>query len=388
MTERVAVAIVGAGSTGLAAALALHAAGVDVRVYERGAKLEALGAGITLWSNALHVLRRLGVEEPIVARSNELHRGETRRVDASVLAGFDFAPLARELGAPCIALQRADLLGELARAVPAGVLKLGAELVALKDEGGDVELAFADGRRVRAAVAIGADGIRSRVRAHLGGGEPVYSGYVAYRALHDCAESLVPSGLAFETWGPSKRFGALRVDRERVYWFATLNVPRDSTDDRRRATLSAHFGSWHAPIRRLIEATPEERVLRHDVIELARPAELARGRLALAGDAAHAMTPNLGQGACVGLEDAWVLGRAIARFGATPGALRRYADARRERVERVARDSRRAGRWGQIESPLLRWLRDTSMGTLARPLLARLVRTTLARGVASLDALE
>lgn len=388
MTERVAVAIVGGGSTGLAAALALHAVGVDVRVYERAPRLEALGAGITLWSNALHVLRRLGVEDHVVERSNPLVRGETRRVDASVLVGFDFEPLSRALGAPCIALQRSDLLAGLARAVPAGVLEFGAELVALEDHGGAVELAFADGRRVRAAVAIGADGIRSRVRAHLGGGAPVYSGYVAYRALHASVESTVPRGLAFETWGRSKRFGALRVGGELVYWFATLNVPQGSTDDRRRATLLEHFGAWHAPIRGLIEATPEASVLRHDVLELARPAELARGRCALAGDAAHAMTPNLGQGACVGLEDAWVLGRAIARFGATPDALRRYAQARRERVARVARDSRRAGRWGQVESPWLGRLRDAAMSTLARPVLARLVRTTLERGVASLDALE
>lgn len=381
------VAIVGAGSTGLAAAAALSARGVEVRVYERAPRLEALGAGLTLWPNALHVLRRLGVEAPLLARANQLARAETRRVDGSVLVGFDLAPLARELGAACLALHRAVLLEELARSLPPGCLTLGAELVGLREHGEQVELELAGGARARAALVIGADGVRSRVRALQGGDPPAYSGYVAYRAVHAIAQPLVPAGVAFETWGPAKRFGALRVDSERVYWFAALNAPAGSADARRRETLRAHFGAWHAPIGELIESTPEERVLRHEVIELGRPAELARGRIALAGDAAHAMTPNLGQGACVGLEDAWVLARAIERHGATPEALARYAASRRARVERVALDSRRAGHWGQIEAPILRRLRDAALASVARPLLARLLRSTIAEGIASLDAL-
>ncbi|MCK6447127.1 MAG: FAD-dependent monooxygenase [Planctomycetes bacterium] len=385
------VAIVGAGSTGLALALALGA-GRDpqrrVRIFERAPKLDALGAGLTLWSNALHVLRRLGVEDELVARANPLVRGETRRIDGRVLVGFDFAPLARELDAPCIALQRAVLQDELARKLPPGVLELGRELVEVREDAAGVELRFANGSTTRASVVIGADGVRSAVRAALGGEQPGHSGYVAYRAIVEAPNELVPPGLAFEAWGPAKRFGALRVDRERLYWFATLNAAEHSTDERRAETLLEHFGAWHAPIRELVLRTPRAAILRHPVIELARPARLVRGRIALAGDAAHAMTPNLGQGACVGLEDAWVLGRAIARFGPTPQALERYASVRRARIDRVARDSRRAGRWGQIEAPFLRALRDAAMASLARPLLTRLVRTTVAAGIASLDALD
>ncbi|MCE9594718.1 MAG: FAD-dependent monooxygenase [Planctomycetes bacterium] len=391
MSERgtiaIPIAIIGAGSTGLAAAIALAKRGFDVRVFERAERLDALGAGITLWSNALCVLRELGVAERLIARADPLVRGETRRVDGSVLAAFEFVGLAREFGAPCIAVHRGVLQEELLRACSAPI-EFGAELVNVREGSGGVELEFGGGRRERAALVIGADGVRSRVRAVLGGEEPVYSGYVAYRAVQAFSRELVPSGLAFETWGAAKRFGALRLDAENVYWFAALDAPRDSSDTRRRETLLAHFGGWHAPIRELIESTPEQNVLRHDVIELARPAELARGRVALAGDAAHAMTPNLGQGACVGLEDALVVARAIERRGATAEALASYARARRARVERVARDSRRAGRWGQIENPALRWMRDAALASVARPLLARMVRKTLADGIASLTALD
>lgn len=383
------VAIVGAGSTGLALALALGAGrGLSVRVFERAPRIAALGAGITLWSNALHVLRRLGVERELVASANELVRGETRRIDGRTLVRFDFAPLARELDAPCLALTRAALLDGLLRALPHDVLVLDRSLVELREDSAGVELRFENGAAARAKLVVGADGVQSTVRAALGGERPVYSGYIAYRALVDAPHELVPPGLAFETWGPAKRFGALRVERERLYWFATLNAPELSIDERRAETLLAHFGAWHAPIRDLVERTPRAAILRHPVIELARPARLVRGRIALAGDAAHAMTPNLGQGACVGLEDAWVLARALDRFGPTPAALERYAAARRARIETVAQDSRRAGRWGQIESRFLRGLRDVAMASFARPLLTRLVRTTLAAGIESLDALE
>ncbi|HEV8044616.1 MAG TPA: FAD-dependent monooxygenase, partial [Rubrobacter sp.] len=156
----------------------------------------------------------------------------------------------------------------------------------------------------------------------------------------------------------------------RVYWFATRNAPEGEDDGPAgsRAALLGAFCGWHEPVEVLIRATDEDAILRTDIYDRDPLGKTwGAGRATLLGDAAHPMTPNLGQGACQTIEDAVVLARRLRAFresgeaGDTAGALRRYEVLRADRTAAIVRRSRRIGTVGQLENRFLCWLRDRTL---------------------------
>ena len=387
------VAVVGGGIGGLAAAIALKRAGLeDVEVFERAPEIREVGAALTLWSNALAAMARLGLDARVVAAGREVVSGEFREPSGRVIVATPVGDVARELGFPSVCLLRADLQSILVRAVAdAGVpLRLGAECVSVEGlDSTEPRLRFADGRVVAADVVVGSDGLRSVVRTALFGPEPPrYAGYPCWRAIARGAgprEGLAP-GTAFETWGPGARFGAIDLGAC-AYWFASVNAPPNGSDgpDARREIL-ARFGGWHAPIRELVESTPNEAIQRLDILDRPPARQWGAGRVTLLGDAAHPSTPNLGQGGCLALEDAIVLARELRLGAAAPErALRAYEAARRARAARVVRRSRRLGALGQWESATLGRMRNAAMRLVPDRLTRRAFAEILEEGIESLD---
>jgi 2-polyprenyl-6-methoxyphenol hydroxylase-like FAD-dependent oxidoreductase len=258
--------------------------------------------------------------------------------------------------------------------------------VDLRERNGAPRVLFADGREVETDVVIGADGLRSVVRrALLGDAPPRYAGYTCWRAVAAFRHTALPIGEAFETWGPGARFGAIGVDAERVYWFCSWNAPEGGRDagDPRRALLD-RFGSWHEPIAALVESTPGEAIQRLDILDREPARRIGRGRVSLLGDAAHPTTPNLGQGACLAIEDALVLARELAASRSDPErGLRAYEALRRARTADVGRRSFSLGRFGQLESPLLGRLRNAILRRLPKSSLRRSFARVLERGIES-----
>jgi 2-polyprenyl-6-methoxyphenol hydroxylase-like FAD-dependent oxidoreductase len=270
------------------------------------------------------------------------------------------------VGSPSVAVHRADLQALLIREAGEGTLHLGAEVEGFRQvEGGGVTAYLAGGEE-RADLLVGADGLRSRVRASLlGPAKPRYAGYTAWRAVVEPGEELLPWGTGFESWGRGARFGCAHIGGGRIYWFATANATEGEKDGSPgspggpKATLLRRFGAWHSPIGDLIEAAHEDAILRTDIYDREPLGERwGRGRVTLLGDAAHPMTPDHGQGAAQAMEDAVMLARCLQESGPTADALRGYERLRSARVAKVVRRSRRLGRIGQLENPLLCRLRD------------------------------
>lgn len=364
MSSSNSAVVVGGGIGGLAAAIGLRLAGWDVTVIERAAVLDDAGAGISLAANGMRALAALGMAEAIEAASRRQYTGGTSTPDGRRLAAMDGAALERELGAPIIGIPRADLHRILREALPAETLVIGSEVTDLDTSDPDrIRVSHGD-TTLTTDLVVAADGIHSRIRrrlfpAHPG---PAYSGSTVLRAITERpVEGLTAD---FElTWGRGAEFGHIAFPDGRAEWHAVINAPagvryRDPLTEVRR-----RFARWHDPIPALLAATSPEAVLHHDVNALVTPLpSYVAGRVALLGDAAHAMTPHLGQGACQALEDAVTLAAAIAGSPTVAGALARYDAVRRPRSQTVARDARRAGRMGQqLANPLAVGLRNAAI---------------------------
>ncbi|MBY8870357.1 FAD-dependent monooxygenase [Micromonospora sp. PLK6-60] len=346
--------VVGGGIGGLAAAVALHRHGWRVTVLERAAVAGEVGAGLSLMANGLRALDALGLGAAVRARGRADTPGGLRDRTGRWLSRVDGDQLERMLGTRAVGVHRADLHALLRTALPAGALVTGARVGDVDPSTGEVRHHHAAGvTTIRGDLVVGADGLRSAVRARLWPDlpPPVYAGSTAWRAVVTWPEPL-PTEV---TWGPGAEFGIVPMGDGRVYWYGAVTAPPGGQAPDELAEVRRRFGSWHEPIPALLDATAPAAVLRHDLHHLAEPLpSYVRGRVALLGDAAHAMTPNLGQGAQQALEDAVVLGAACAGGpGRLPDALDSYDRQRRPRSQEVARASLRAGRFGQqLRNPL------------------------------------
>ncbi|HVW45390.1 MAG TPA: FAD-dependent monooxygenase [Amycolatopsis sp.] len=335
--------VIGGGIGGLSAAIGLRRIGWEVLVYERAPSFTAVGAGITVWPNAVRALGELGVYAPSAAGRTvgvRDHRGRW---------------LIRDTGFPVLGLHRAELLDLLRDALPADVLRPGVEITDV----GDVD----------ADLVVAADGVHSRTRAALWPEcpGPVYAGSTAFRAVVDEPGDGELSGFL----GPGVEIGMVPLRDGRLYWYAALAGPRGARPDA-KAFLRKRFRGWPEPVPGLIERTPADRFLQHDLLDLRRPGSFVRGRVALLGDAAHAMPPFLGQGGCQAIEDAAVLAAALADTGDVPRALASYDRQRGPRTRAIARRSRQTGRLGVgLRNPLAVGLRDAMIRALPDRLAVR-----------------
>ena len=329
-------------------------------MLERAPAAAEVGAGISLWANALAALDQLGLAAPVRARSIPYAAGGLRTWDGSWLVAMNPGMLDRADGAAVIVLHRADLHAVLLSGLPPQTVRFGADCTGVQDAGDRVLVDIAGGERVEADIVVGADGLRSRVRASLHGeAAPDYAGCTAWRAVVPFAADVQPA----ETWGFGRVFGQVPISGGRVYWYATSNVPEGGRSADARAELAALFAGWHEPIGALISSADNAAILRNDIFDRPVPSRWGRGRVTLLGDAAHPMTPFLGQGACQAIEDAVALGKCL-RAAADAAALRRYEAGRLDRVRRIVRRSRLAGRLARLEHPLAVRLRNALLARI------------------------
>ncbi|HNR22323.1 MAG TPA: FAD-dependent monooxygenase [Steroidobacteraceae bacterium] len=350
------IALVGGGIAGLSAACALQQRGFRVRVYEQAERLAEVGAGLTVTPNATHVLLALGLGDELARHGMQPARGGARHWRTGrLLAEFERgAGLTERYGAPYLQIHRADLHDALARSVLAHdpqCLLLDHRFESLSQDADGVTIRFANGARAEADVAIGADGIRSAVRAQLfGAGQPRFTGYIAWRGLVPI--DALPPGLvdpaSCVSIGPQHTFARYLIRAGRVLNYVALAERSDwqveSWSVRSEVgELLAEFKAWHPEVRTIIAATPPELCFKWALFDREPLASWTRGRVTLLGDAAHPMLPFLGQGAAMGIEDAMVLARAFELAGSHDEALRLYEATRIGRTTFVMGKSRETG---------------------------------------------
>ncbi|MEY9878278.1 2-polyprenyl-6-methoxyphenol hydroxylase-like FAD-dependent oxidoreductase [Streptacidiphilus sp. MAP12-33] len=367
--------VIGAGIGGLTAALALEAAGWDVHVHERATALEPVGSGLGIAPNALRALDTLGLGDEVRAVAAVQGEGGLRRPSGRWLARTSGEAIARTFGDPLAVVHRAELVALLAGHLRPGALHTGSELRVLDagdpghaathpaDPGRPAVVSRPDGSRLDAELVVAADGIHSPVRGllfpdHPG---PRYSGFTTWRTVIPTPER-APGPLG-EVWGAGSLTGVLPLPHGRTYLYAAAVAPAGTRaeDGDERADLLRRFGHWCAPLPDLLGAARPELVLRNDVHEMTTPLPAFHsGRVALVGDAAHAMTPFQGQGACQAIEDAVVLAHALGTTASLAAALSAYSAARLPRATDVVRRSARVARAVAVRSRAGVALRDAA----------------------------
>ncbi|ONM49602.1 FAD-dependent monooxygenase [Nocardia donostiensis] len=353
--------VIGGGIGGLAAALALYRRGWGVEVLERAPEFAEVGAGLALQPNALSALEHLGLGDAVRDRGLTDPPVGIRTASGRWLIRNDLPELRRRYG-QWIMLPRTELLDLLRAALPSEVLRPSIEVTEVSADGTVVH----SGGISQADLVVGADGLRSVTRRSLWPDEPGprYAGFGTWRLI--VAPRAVDGSV--ETWGRRARFGYAPLPDGRVYCYIMVDAAQG--DRGSLAELRRSLTDWHAPIPALLADADETTALYHDTFELPELRTYVSGRVALLGDAAHAMTPNLGQGAGQALEDAVVLAGAV-EDATVPAGLEVYDRVRRPRTQMVVRRSRRIGAMARGFTPLFAPVRDAAMNLAPRSVMAR-----------------
>lgn len=352
------IAIIGGGITGLTTALALKKLNIACEVFEQAPQLNEVGAGIMMQANAMKVLDWIGIGDEI--------RSAGVQLDLVAITNQKLVPIRKpntqfttdQQGNKITAIHRARLQEILYHSLPEGMVKLGQEYQKHSIEKGKVSIYFPN-KTIEADLLLGADGIHSKVRKQLFPNTSTrYSGQTCWRGISTISLPEKYKTFGIEAWGQHLRFGFIRIADDKVYWFAVANAEKDGKDERSKLKeqLMDTFGIFDDPVFDIIKNTPDEKIIRNDIIDLNRIDRWSFDRVCLLGDAAHATTPNMGQGACQGVEDAYYISNILSKIPDHEKAFEQFEKERRKKVDYIVNTSWQFGKLAHstIGQPLLK----------------------------------
>jgi salicylate hydroxylase len=379
-------AIVGGGIGGVAAAVALAARQIDVRVYEQAPQLTEVGAGVVLAPNGLRLLDRLGLGLGVARLGTRLTDTRLCQADGSPA---DHEPGQFSAPGERTGIHRADLLALLAAQLPDGTIRTGHRCTGLVQDDDRAVVMFANGERAEADAVIGADGIHSVLQGHVTGpSAPVFSGVVAHRGVIPARSVPAWPKQTMRLWmGPGRHFLVFPVRAGQLLNYVGFVPSSEKARESWSApgdpgVLAAEFAGWDPVIGKVIGAIGGSG-FQWGLYDRAPLPRWSRGRVTLLGDAAHPMLPHLGQGVNQAIEDAVALAAVLGAVDGTgvPSALAAYEELRRDRTARIQRgsrlngasyDSSGAGPGGRPQSR--RWIYDYDADTEAASVAAGLSR--------------
>ncbi|MEM6478309.1 MAG: FAD-dependent urate hydroxylase HpxO [Pseudomonadota bacterium] len=343
------VIIIGSGIGGLAAGLALKRHGHEPVIYERVTEIRPVGAALSVWSNGIKCLNYLGLGAQVKALGGQMDAMSYREgASGEIMTAFSLLPLMERVGQRPYPVARAELQEMLSDEFGRDDIHLGKELTQVSETEGGVRAVFSDGSSAEGDFLIGADGARSTVRDYVRATptERSYSGYVNWNGLVSADESIAPLDAWTTYVAQGKRASVMPVGGGRFYFFFDVPIKAGLPNDRAayKRDLRAHFEGWAAPVQTLIDAIDAEKTNRVEIHDVDPFDEWSRGRVVILGDAAHNTSPDLGQGACMAMEDAVVLAQCFAAHDGPPDMIgKRFAQLRAPRCADLVLKARARG---------------------------------------------
>lgn len=341
---------------GLTTAIAMQRAGYEVEIYDRVTELRPAGAGISLWSNGVKVLNRLGLGPEISKIGGPMQQMAYYAKSGELLTRFSLSPLVEEVGQSPYPVSRTDLQMMLLKAVGEENVQLNKRCIAVEQTDQGAKAIFEDGHQTTADLVVGADGTHSIIRTHVLGNklERRYVGYVNWNGLVPASENLAP----LDSWdiyvGDGQRASVMPVGGDRFYFFFDVPLPKGTERNpaRFKQELSEHFEGWAEPVQNLIQQLDPEQTNRVEIHDIEPLETLVKGHIALIGDAAHSTSPDLGQGGCQAMEDAWALANCLLTTNlSVEDALLRYEANRKERVAEIVLGARKRSNMTHAKDP-------------------------------------
>lgn len=356
------IIISGGGIGGLTAAIALKEVGIEAVVYEAAPTIKPVGAGLALAANAIKAFHKIGIRDAVISEGRLLEALVINDEKGVAITRTDTLASTKKYGADNFAIHRANLHRVLMSFLDENHVITGRRVVNAEQKDNKVFITFSDGTSDSGDYLIAADGIHSPVRKKLLPASSIrYAGYTCWRAVIDYPTTSLHE--ASETWGPQGRFGIVPLKGNQLYWFACVKASQNDEQMKRFEVedLIKLFAGYHSPIPDILAQTKNDQLIWNDILDLAPLPAYAFDRILLIGDAAHATTPNMGQGACQAIEDGVILASVINESSSPGEAFKVFEQKRLQRTQYIVRQSRLIGTIAQLQNPVAGKLRNALM---------------------------
>lgn len=350
------IAVIGAGIGGLTTSILLTRMGFNVQIYEQADELKPIGAGIMLAHNAMQVYEKLGLKNQISDLGNTLANLNITRPNLRLISTIENQSFDKNFSVNHIAIQRGALQNLLVKQLPSNSIHLNKKLINIKQSEKTL-LIFSDNSKRKHDVVIAADGIHSFVRNKLFPDSVLRDAkQVCWRGIANMKLPSCYMNELNEAWGSGTRFGFVQISKQQVYWYALCNNNKVHENN----TPVTLFNDYHPIIQTIIANTSGSSFIQNDIKDLKPLSTWYQKNICLIGDAAHATTPNMGQGACQAIEDAYVLSQAIEKYPINV-AYKKFQLARIKKTKNIVNMSWNIGKISHIENPVLVSIRNFLM---------------------------
>lgn len=353
------ITIIGGGIAGLTAAIAFQKAGYKPIVFEAADTLKPVGAGLGLAANAIKALDKLGIKDKVIEKGRLLPSFTIKDENDKIITYTDSVKVSREYGVDNFTIHRAALHQVLLAEIPEDQVFTGKRCVDVNLDQDLIKLIFKDGSHFETDYLIVADGIHSLIRQKLiPESIPRFAGYTCWRAVMDNSRLKIEN--SYEIWGNNGRFGAVPLANNQLYWFAAVNSTANNPvfKNFRIPDLQKWFQKYPKEIENILLQTSEDALIWNDINDLKPLSQYAFADILLIGDAAHATTPNMGQGACQAIEDAAVLYDELLKGGELEFTFQRFERRRLSRTHFIINQSAKIGKIAQASNSLMIKARD------------------------------
>ncbi|MBZ0201826.1 MAG: FAD-dependent monooxygenase [Ignavibacteria bacterium] len=356
------ISISGAGIAGLVTAIALRKIGINCIVYEAAPEIKPLGAGLVLAANAIKAFEKIGIDKEIISKGRLLASFAILDKNGKTISRTDSEAIGKKFGTDNFTIHRARLHEALLSLIDSSRIKTGKKIISADQSDSGVTLHFADGTTAQTGYLVAADGIHSHIRKLLiPNTKERYAGYTCWRGIVEDAGLNITEST--ETWGPAGRFGIVPLAEGKIYWFASVNAKQNDPVLKNFEVndLLKHFAEYHSSVKAVLQNTSESVLLLNDIIDLEPVKNYAFGKIVLIGDAAHATTPNMGQGACQAIEDAVILTDELSKTGSVENAFERFGVRRIKRTHFIVNNSWKLGKMAQSSNLVFSALRNCTL---------------------------
>ena len=356
------VIIAGGGIGGLSMAIALDKIGLDYMILERSQKISDVGAGIVIGSNGVNCLKELDVKNAFEEKAAPINAFHFQDQRSKILTKVDISDFNEQFGATMSVIRRTDLINILLQSVNSDKILLNSEVQSFFKDSQGIILNLNSGKIIRGDLLIGADGLRSVIRKGLPNyRKPRYSGYTCWRGIVTMPHEVITKGIGISGIGSGNQFGLLPLKENQVYWFVAKIEKSDKSKALNLDSLKGVISNYSKNIRDIIEKTSPNAIIRNDIFDLVPKKFWGNPYCTLIGDAAHAATPNLGQGASTALEDSIELAHSLLHCPNMEQALKNFEKRRYNRTTDIIKTSRLIGKVYQWRHPLLTRFRNFSI---------------------------